>query len=246
VLSLWLRLALIKPLLLAVTRMSVQLVLIGIFLKYLFAWNNIFANIAWLVVMISVAVFSAIRSSELTMRKVFLPTFLSFTFATFIVVLYMNFCVLRLDYVFDVRYLVVLGGMLLGNALRGNIIGIGNFYGSIRNDYKHYQYLLSLGANRFEALLPYLRESVLFALKPSLAAMATIGIVSLPGMMTGVILGGAEPQVAIKYQIMIMLAIIVSTSISVTLTIITTARTGITGYGTLAQDIFVTKRNENG
>jgi len=240
-LSLWLRLGLVRPLLMAAFRMAIQLVLVGIFLKYLFTWNNLFANIVWLIVMISVAVFSAIHSSELDLKKVFIPMFLSFALATFVVVLYMNTCVLKLDYVFDARYLVVLGGMLLGNSLRGNIIGIGNFYGSIRKDYKHYLYLLSLGAGRFEALLPYLRESMMFALKPSLAAMATMGIVSLPGLMTGVILGGADPGVAIKYQIMIMIAIIVSTTISVTLTIVSTARTSITAYGTLAEDVFVQK-----
>jgi putative ABC transport system permease protein len=60
-------------------------------------------------------------------------------------------------------------------------------------------------------------------------------------MMTGVILGGASPEVAIKYQIMIMISIVVSTIISVLLTILMTSRTCFTGYGTLKTDIFVDK-----
>ena len=98
--------------------------------------------------------------------------------------------------------------------------------------------MLSLGASHYEALLPYLRDSVQLALKPTLTAMATMGIVALPGMMTGVILGGADPEVAIKYQIMIMIAIIVSTITSVVLTILMTLRVCFNRYGILRQDIF--------
>jgi len=83
-----------------------------------------------------------------------------------------------------------------------------------------------------------MKDSVLLALKPTIAAMATIGIVALPGMMTGAILGGAGPEVAIKYQIMIMIGILVSTAISVLLTILMTSRVCFTEYGTLRDDVF--------
>lgn len=240
-LSIWLRLALIRPLLSATLRMVAQLFLIGIFLKYLFALNSALVNCLWLSVMICVAVFSVVRSSGLALRKMLLPAFISFAFATGTVLLYVNTFVLALDYVFDARYLIVLGGMLLGNSLRGAIIGIGNFYGSVRKDHAHYVFLLSLGATRFEATQVYVREALISAIKPSLAAMATIGIVSLPGMMTGVILGGADPTVAIKYQIMIMIAIIVSTCISVVLTIILSIRTTFTAYGILDESLYSTR-----
>ncbi len=233
------RLGLIKPLFYSIVRMSVQLVLIGIFLKYLFLWNNIFLNLSWFIIMILVAVFSAIRSSSMKFSKVLIPTFISFALATFLTVFYLNAVVIRLDNVFDARYLIVLGGMLLGNSLRGNIVGISAFYKNIKKDAKKFLYVLSLGATHHEAVLPYLRESVQLALKPTFASMATMGIVALPGMMTGVILGGTSPEVAIKYQIMIMIAIVVSTIVSVVLTILMTLRICFTKYGTLRQDIFV-------
>ncbi len=232
-------LGLAKPLLFSAARMSIQLVLIGIFLKYLFLWNNALVNVAWLAVMILVAVFSAIRSSRIKVGQVFVPAFASFSIATFVIVFYLNSVVIRLTHVFDARYLIILGGMLLGNSLRGNIVGIDSFYKSIRQDAKKFLYVLSLGASVHEALLPYLRGSVKLALKPTLASMATMGIVALPGMMTGVILGGATPEVAIKYQIMIMIAIVVSTTASVVLTILMTLRTCFTKYGTLKKSIFV-------
>ena len=105
-------------------------------------------------------------------------------------------------------------------------------------DFRRERIDLSLGASHHEAFLPYLRDSLQIALRPTLAAMATMGIVALPGMMTGVILGGASPEVAIKYQIMIMIAIVVSTMASVVLTILLTRRICFTRYGTLREEVF--------
>lgn len=229
---------LIKPLFYSVARMSVQLILIGFFLKYLFEWNNAMINLLWLTVMILTAVYSAVKSSEIKTGKIFAPVFLSFLVATSVVIFYLNIVVIPIKNVFDARYLIVLGGMLLGNSLRGNIVGISAFYKNIRKESKEYSYKLSLGATRYEALLPYLRESVRLALQPTLAAMATMGIVALPGMMTGVLLGGASPETAIKYQIMIMIAIVVSTILSVVLTILTTIRICFDKYGVLQSEIF--------
>ena len=231
-------LKLVKQLFISVVRMSVQLILIGIFLKYLFMWNNPFVNMGWLTVMIVVAVFSSVKSSPVKISKIFVPGFVSFLVATLAVVFYLNTFVIPLKNVFDARYLIVLGGMLLGNSLRGNIVGISTFYNRLKTDTNHYLYVLSLGASRYEALLPYLRESVQLALKPTLASMATMGIVALPGMMTGVILGGASPGIAIKYQIVIMIAIVVSTVTSVVLTILLTARVCLNRYGVLQHDVF--------
>ncbi len=232
-------LKLIKPILYSTIRMSIQLALIGIFLKYLFIWNNTFLNLVWLALMILVAVFSAIRNSSMKASKILIPSYIAFSFTTFLIVLFLNIFVIRLDYIFDARYLIILSGMLLGNALRGNVIGITTFYKSIRKDSKKFLYTLSLGATFKEAILPYLQESVQLALKPTLASMATMGIVALPGMMTGVILGGTSPEIAIKYQIMIIITIVVSTTLSVFLTILLTQPICFTKYGILKKDIFV-------
>lgn len=242
-LSLAYKIGMVRPLLESVIRMTIQLGLIGIFLKYLFIWNIAFLNVLWLAIMILVAVFSAVKGSSLRPGRVLIPAFISFSTVTFIVVFYLNFLVIRVDNVFDARYVVVLGGMLLGNSLRGNIIGISSFYKSIRKDSRRFMYTLSLGASQREAVLPYFRESIRLALQPTFAAMATMGIVALPGMMTGVILGGASPQTAIKYQVMIMIAIVVSTIASVVLTILMTTHVCFTEYGTIRNDIFMPEKH---
>jgi len=232
------KIGLIGSMFYSVIRMSIQLLLIGIFLKFLFEYNNVVLNLVWLAIMILVAVFSAVKNSNIKIEKILVPTFISFSFATYIIVFYLNFVVIRVDNIFDARYLIVLGGMLLGNSLRGNIIGISSSYNSIKKDSKRFMYILSLGASFHEAILPYLKNSLQLALKPTLASMATMGIVTLPGMMTGVILGGTSPDVAVKYQIMIMIAILSSTTASVVLTILMTLKICFTKYGLLKEDIF--------
>ncbi len=235
------KIGLIKPLLYAVSRMTVQLALIGVFLKYLFKINNPLLNSLWLAIMILVAVVSAVKNSTLKAGKIVMPAFVSFSIVTFFIVFYLNYNVLRLRNLFDARYLIILGGMILGNSLRGNIIGISSFYKNIKIEKKKFLYILSLGATQNEAIMPYLREAIMLALRPTFASMATMGIVALPGMMTGVILGGADLQTAIKYQIVINLSIVVSTITSVVLTILMTVKFSFEKNGLLKEDIFAGK-----
>lgn len=228
----------VQSILFSVIRMTIQLILIGLFLKYLFQLNNIFLNILWLIFMIFVATFTVIKKNSLKLQIFALPTFLSISIATFFVLLYFNSLILRIDNIFDARFLVVIGGMLLGNSLRANIIGVGSFYRSLKRNENRYIYRLSLGATLFEAIMPYLRYGINSSIEPTLASMATMGIVALPGMMTGQILGGVTPVLAVKYQISIMIAIFVSTTISVVLTILLTLKTSFNSYGVLKKEIF--------
>jgi putative ABC transport system permease protein len=237
IISFYLKLKLSKDIGISVVRMSVQLVLIGIFLQYLFKWNNAFVNIGWLMVMIITAVFSAAKNAEIKLSFFLLPALIAFTFSTFFIIFFINLFVLKIPNIFEAKYLVVLSGMLLGNVLRGNIIGINSFYSNLKKDEAYYQYLLSTGATQIEALLPYLRNSMRLALSPTIATMATMGLVALPGMMTGTILGGSSPLVAIKYQIMIMIAIFSCTNISVLGTIYLSLKKSFNEYGILKAEM---------
>jgi putative ABC transport system permease protein len=82
-----------------------------------------------------------------------------------------------------------------------------SFLSIFKNRKKEYLYTLGLGASKLEALKPYMAESINLSLRPAIATMATLGIVKLPGMMTGQILAGNLPMIAIKYQIAVMILI---------------------------------------
>ena len=121
------KIRLIKSSAIAVLRMTIQLFLVGIYIKYLFELNNNLINIVWILVMITIASFSVIRSTELDMIKFILPTFLSLLFGVLIVLFYINGIVINIENIFDAKYLIVIGGMIIGNSLRSNIIGVNNF-----------------------------------------------------------------------------------------------------------------------
>ncbi|CAM2913579.1 YbbM seven transmembrane helix protein [Vibrio rarus] len=115
--------------------------------------------------------------------------------------------------------MIPLAGMLLGNSLSGNIVALQNLYSAFEQQQAEYEAAIALGASPSYATLPFVRVAMQKAFAPILASMATTGLVTLPRMMTGQILGGASPMVAIKYQIMILIAIFVMMSLFVTLTL---------------------------
>jgi len=241
-LGIWyLKLGMVKSLLISTIRMIVQLVLVGFFLEFLFRLNNWLLNSVWFLTMITVAALSVIKNSNLRLRHFLVPVLFSFILANFFVVLYFNYFIVNLNFVMDAKYMIAIGGMVLGNSLRANIVGLGDFYKSISKDEQLYFYKLSLGATRFEALRGFAKKSFIAAMNPTIASMATMGIVSLPGMMTGQILGGSVPLVAIKYQIAIMIAILASTIISISLSIIFTVGKSFNKYGVLLKSVIADK-----
>jgi putative ABC transport system permease protein len=102
------------------------------------------------------------------------------------------------------RYAIPLFGMILGNAMTGISLGLDTLTAAAMRERAAIEARIALGAPRFEAFSSVLRQSMRTAMTPLLNTMAVAGIVTLPGMMTGQILAGADPAQAAKYQIMIM------------------------------------------
>ncbi len=201
-----------RDILISLLRMSVQLGLVGIYLKTLFDLNDPALNGLWVLVMLVVADFSILKRAGLNKRYFFLTTFVAILLGTISVTLYLVVLVIQPPHFYDARYLVPLAGMVLGNCLQGNVIALERFYSSLQKNEPEYLTFLLLGATRWEAVRPYYLEAVKAALSPTIASMSTMGLVSLPGMMTGQILGGSEPWLAVKYQIAIMICIFTSTT----------------------------------
>jgi len=235
---LWLNIPIISKTIIALIRMTIQLLFVGFYLQVVFRLNNPWINVLWVVIMVGVADISIVRGCDLKPKRFILPLFAAiFLGAALPLSMFTGTLIGRLK-LLDARYVIPIGGMILGNCLRADIIGIRNFYGNIRKDEKRFLFSLSQGAALNEAILPYLRDACAAALLPTIATIATIGLVALPGMMTGVILGGANPMTAIKYQIAIMIAIFTGTAVTVVLAILMTLRTGFDPYGNLDTGIF--------
>lgn len=114
---------------------------------------------------------------------------------------------LRPDPWYDPRYAIPLLGMILGNTMTGVSLGLNGLTNGLSTRRAAVEARLMLGATRREAFSPVIRQSLRNALMPIVNVMSATGVVSLPGMMTGQILGGVAPGEAVKYQILILFLI---------------------------------------
>jgi len=238
----WQKVPIAGRVLIAIVRMTLQLLLVGLYLQFVFKLDNAWLNGFWVLVMIGVADVSIIRSCGLRVRVFALPLMPALLLGTAIPLLWLVGAVLRRPNLLEAQYLIPVGGMILGNCLRANIIGMKNFYSSVRRDEKSFQFVLAQGATLREAITPYLSEAFQAAISPTIATMMTIGLVSLPGMMTGVIMGGNDPMLAIKYQIGIMIAIFTGTAITMPAAVLLALPRSFSPFGNLYSHIFKDNR----
>jgi putative ABC transport system permease protein len=234
------RVGLEKELLISVGRMTLQLAVVGVYITFIFELNHPAVNIGYIFLMVGVANYSLLRNAGMV-TKMFRYTFPALLLAVFSVIAYFFVFVFRPTPLYEAAYLIPVAGMLLGNSMNRTIVTMERFYNAVKRGEERYAALLAMGATLREATAPFLKEAYRAGLAPSLANMAAMGIAFLPGMMTGQILGGSSPTVAVKYQIAIVLAIFVSTDIASILCITFSMRRGFDRFGFLRNDIFKEK-----
>lgn len=207
-----------KLLLVASLRMSVQLVIVGYILQYIFSDPKPLYTVIFLVLMIGFSIHRVIKS-----RKDLNPNFkiaigASLGFSGLFVLIFFVTVVVNKS-IFNPQYTIPLAGMIIGNAMTGVNIGIKTFMGDISKQKNKINTLLNLGVEPKDILKPFANTALETALIPTLNSMLGMGIIFLPGMMTGQILSGTLPTTAIMYQIAIMIAICTSVCITVFLSL---------------------------
>ncbi|KAG1814076.1 hypothetical protein EV424DRAFT_1415271 [Suillus variegatus] len=113
-------------------------------------------------------------------------------------------------------------GMLCGGTVSGIVVAVSYVLREIYDNRDKVEMYLAFGASRFEACRPVAREALRLALAPTISQMSVIGIISIPGMMTGAILGGSSVQQAARLQMVIMFMISASTALATIITTVTT------------------------
>lgn len=212
--SLSMKLGIEGRLALASIRTVVQLLIVGFILKWVFGLDHPAAVGAVILVMISTASLAAVRrpSHAFTgsLPRAFLSLFVSALFTTFVV----TAIIVRVDPWYRAQYVIPLLGMILGNGLTGLSLCMDYFLETVAERSAEIDMELALGASKWEAARSPMRRAIRRGMIPIINTMMVAGIVSLPGMMTGQILQGANPLNAVKYQIVVMFMIGASTSLS--------------------------------
>ncbi|PKH54883.1 ABC transporter permease [Shewanella sp. Choline-02u-19] len=229
------KLGLSKEMLSAVARMLVQLVLVGVYLQYLFELNSLSVNLLWLLLMLLIGASAIVSKAKLSRKLLYLPVLAGLSLGLFPVLWLMIVYLLAPEPLYSAQYLIPAAGMLLGNCLSGNIVALQRLFGAFEDRKTEYEGALALGATAYQAALPFIQSAMQQSFAPILASMATTGLVTLPGMMTGQILGGVDPLIAIKYQIVILVAIFVTLTVSVSSSLLLSIKTAITINGRVRQ-----------
>jgi len=211
--SIGLRLGLEKRLAIASVRTVVQLLLVGWVLEWVFGLERLDALLAVLAVMIVAAGRAAVQRSSRTFRGVYAGAFVTLAITGTATTFMVTDVVIGVEPWWKPQYVLPLLGMVLGNGLTGISLCLDSLLESLDDRRDRIEMELSLGATRWEAVRAPLSEAVRRGMIPILNAMAVVGIVSLPGMMTGQILAGADPMPAVKYQIVVMFMLAAATAL---------------------------------
>jgi len=212
-LSWFLRLGLGARLLVVSVRMTVQLVLIGYVLDWIFSLDRPLEVVILAFVMATLASVAAVGRTSRRFAGVYLDSLVSVLGSAFLVTGISLVGIIDVRPWWDAHYLVPLLGMVLGNALTGISLSVDRFVEGLEDRRDGIEARLALGATSWEAALEEVRGAIRTGMIPTLNSMAVMGLVSLPGMMTGQILAGAAPGDAVRYQIVIMFMIASATAL---------------------------------
>jgi putative ABC transport system permease protein len=203
--SSWQRLGLEIPLAHATLRTVVQLLGVGYILAIIFELKNAIAVLGVLMVMLTIATITARNRIGKKIPQLLLVVFGSIFFSTALTLSYTNLLIIQPETWYEPQYLIPLAGIVLGNSMNGAAIAGERLVSSISSSRLEIETHLSLGATPQQAVTAYRNDAVRAGLIPTLNQMMVVGVVTLPGMITGQLLSGIKPLEAASYQILIML-----------------------------------------
>jgi len=207
-----------REIIVASIRMTLQLVATGYVLVYLFGHPHPFFTIVVILAMEFFAVYNIYKRVKLPLdpplKKVIAFSMVS---GTMLSLLYFIFIVVRVTPWYNPQYFIPIAGMLIGNSMTGISLGVTTLADGMTTQRSQVESALMLGATPKKASKMIVDKAFDAAILPTINSMVGMGIIFLPGMMTGQILSGISPLTAIQYQIAIMMGIMGSVSLSVLL-----------------------------
>lgn len=204
------KLKLEKEIVISVLRAIVQLVIVGYLLNYIFGYKNPVFTTLLLLFMTFNAAYNAAKRGK-TIKNGLIISFISIAIGTIIT---LSVLVISRAIKYEPYQIIPVGGMIISNAM----VALGLCYRQLSSNFKNkreeVETKLSLGADILTSSREIIRDSIKTGMLPTIDSAKTLGIVALPGMMTGLILAGTSPVQAVKYQIMVTFMMLSTTSIS--------------------------------
>ena len=198
-----------KELLISSIRMTVQLIIVGFILTYIFNYPNFFITSFILLLMVFFAIHTIFKKFKgklsYKLKKVIT---IAFTLGVFPVIFFFIFVVIQVKPLYNPQYVIPISGMIIGNSMTGITLGLNTMVKRFTLNVEEIETSLILGATPRQASKDIINDAFDNAITPTINSMLGMGIIFLPGMMTGQILSGTIPTTSIMYQIAIMLGIL--------------------------------------
>jgi len=217
-------------------RMFIQLLVVGYVLHLIFALETPLPVLLILIVMIGFAVQTIGARVKTKMPHFYRVVGTALLFGCGGMTFFFCSLVIGLEPWYDPRYLIPLAGMIIGNSMTGASLAVERLAAEFRERRDEIETGLCLGGSIQAVSETAVSSAFRAALIPSVNAMAAMGLVFLPGMMTGQILSGTEPLIAVKYQIAIMCVITGSVSLTTFFILKLGYRAYFTPYQSLRED----------
>jgi len=201
--SVRMQLELHDKLLIAILRCFSQLSALGWILVPIFTADTWWLTMLYGSFMVIIASLEAASRPQYTFRGALFTVMVVLGSVGAVTVWFALFIVVGVSPWYDPQYMIPILGMILGNSCSGVSVGLSAILNEFVAGRDHIELLLSFGANRTEATREVMYRAIQLSMTPLINAMNVVGLVSIPGMMTGQILGGSDPWKAAKYQICI-------------------------------------------
>ncbi|HFI0402506.1 TPA: iron export ABC transporter permease subunit FetB [Streptococcus suis] len=204
------KLGLTKDIFMAVVRTVFQLIFVGYILKFIFQASNVFLSLAMVLIILYNASVQANKRNP-NSKKSLLHPFLALLASTGLT---LTILIISGAIQFIPSQVIPISGMLASNAMTAIGLSYRAMYKSFTDNRQQVLEKLSLGATVKLASQDILREAIKTGMQPTIDSAKTVGLVSLPGMMSGLIFAGVDPVHAIRYQIMVMFMLLSATSLA--------------------------------
>ncbi len=203
-----------RDLAVATARAFLQLYLVGLVLASVFAAARWYSVVLILIVMTVVATQAAVSRLAKPIPGRYAIAGVALTVSTAVTLAYVIGVVVQVRPWYAPQYVIPITGMILGNAMTSASLAGERLQADLRARTGEVEARLALGFSGREAVQPMVRSALRAAMIPTVNGMMTVGLVQLPGMMTGQILAGASPIVAIEYQLVVLLMLAAATAIA--------------------------------
>lgn len=209
-----LRLGLLKSLVWGTIRTVIQLTLVGYVLAYVFSLDSPVLVLGILTAMCLVAARTATSRAGTAFDLPSSLAFISLFCSTFLIGSLVVGLIIAPEPVYSARIVIPIFGMILGNSMNAVALGLDRLYSDAKSNSPLIETLLAFGATPWESIRPSVVTALRAGMTPTINSLMTVGIVSLPGMMTGQILSGIDPRQAVRYQIVVLLMVAAAGAVS--------------------------------